>query len=50
VPLTYIGVYLIGTLVTDGIWWDWNIALGAWIWAGVCGFALSLLATARRTA
>jgi hypothetical protein len=50
VPLTYIGVYLIGTLMTDRIWWDWNVALGAWIWAGVCGFALSLLATARRTA
>lgn len=50
VPLTYIGVYLIGTLLTDGIWWDWNVALGAWIWAGVCGFALSLLTTARRTA
>ena len=34
----------------DGIWWDWNVALGAWIWAGVCGFALSLVVTARRTA
>jgi len=50
VPMTYIGVYLIGTIVADGTWWDWNVALGAWIWAGVCGFALSLVATARRTA
>jgi hypothetical protein len=49
VPITYIGVYLVATAVADGIWWDWNVALGAWIWAGVCGFALSLVATARRT-
>lgn len=48
VPLTYIGVYLVATALADRIWWDWNVALGAWIWAGVCGFALSLLATARR--
>jgi hypothetical protein len=50
VPMTYIGVYLIGTLATDRIWWDWNVALGSWIWSGVCGFALSLLIVARRTA
>ena len=50
VPMTYVGVYLLGTSLGDGLWWDWNIALGAWIWSGVCGFALSLLATARRTA
>ena len=50
VPMTYVGVYLLGTIVTGGTWWDWNIALGAWIWSGVCGFALSLVATARRTA
>jgi hypothetical protein len=49
VPVTYIGVYLVATAVADGVWWDWNVALGAWIWAGVCGFALSLVATARRT-
>jgi hypothetical protein len=49
VPMTYIGVYLLATTVADRVWWDWNIALGAWIWSGVCGFALSLLATARRT-
>ena len=50
VPMTYIGVYLLGTLFGDGIWWDWNVALGSWIWSGVCGFALSLLIVARRTA
>jgi hypothetical protein len=50
VPMTYIGIYLLGTLVADGMWWDWNVALGSWIWSGVCGFALSLLIVARRTA
>ena len=50
VPMTYIAVYLLGTVLADGTWWDWNVALGAWIWAGVCGFALSLVSTARRTA
>ncbi|MGC1379956.1 MAG: hypothetical protein WA814_02890 [Candidatus Baltobacteraceae bacterium] len=50
VPMTYIGVYLLGTLLTDRLWWDWNVALGSWIWSGVCGFALSLLASARRAA
>jgi hypothetical protein len=48
VPMTYIGVYLLATIVTDGTWWDWNVALGAWIWSGVSGYALSLLASARR--
>jgi hypothetical protein len=50
VPMAYIGVYLAGTCLTDGLWWDWNVALGSWIWSGVCGFALSLLIVARRTA
>jgi len=49
VPLTYMGVYLAETLVSGGIWWDWNVALGAWIWCGLTGFALSLIGTARRT-
>ena len=48
-PMTYIGIYLLGTALTGGIWWDWNVALGSWIWSGVCGFALSLVAVARRT-
>jgi hypothetical protein len=50
VPMAYTGVYLLATLFADGIWWDWNVALGSWIWSGVCGFALSLLVGARRTA
>jgi len=49
-PMTYIGIYLLGILISDRIWWDWNVALGSWIWSGVCGFALSLLIVARRTA
>lgn len=48
VPMTYIGIYLAGTWIGDRIWWDWNVALGSWIWSGVCGFALSLLIIARR--
>jgi hypothetical protein len=50
VPMTYIGIYLVGTFLSERIWWDWNVALGSWIWSGVCGFALSLLIAARRTA
>jgi hypothetical protein len=50
VPATYMGVYLLATIATDGIWWDWNVALGAWIWTAVSGFALGLVATAHRTA
>lgn len=50
VPMTYIGTYLIATASAQGIWWDWNVALGSWIWSGVCGFALSLLIVARRSA
>ncbi|MGA8533183.1 MAG: hypothetical protein WB615_03625 [Candidatus Tumulicola sp.] len=49
IPMTYIGVYLIAVIFTDGTWWDWNVALGAWIWSGVSGYALSLVAAARRT-
>jgi hypothetical protein len=50
VPMTYIGTYLAFMALNERIWWDWNIALGSWIWSGVCGFALSLLIVARRTA
>ncbi|MBV8636513.1 MAG: hypothetical protein JO322_00370 [Candidatus Eremiobacteraeota bacterium] len=50
VPLAYMGTYLIVTLAFDRLWWDWNEALGAWLWCGVTGFALSLIGTARRTA
>ena len=50
VPIAYIGIYLAGISLAEGLWWDWNVALGSWIWAGVCGFALSLLIVARRAA
>jgi len=50
VPMTYIGIYLLGTFASERIWWDWNVVLGSWIWSGVCGFALSLMVLARRTA
>ena len=50
IPMTYIGIYLLGTALSGGLWWDWNVALGAWVWSGVFGFVLSLLPTARRTA
>lgn len=50
VPVVYIGIYLAATWIADRVWWDWNVALGLWIWSGVCGFALSLLILARRTA
>ncbi len=47
VPMAYMGTYLIATAI-GGSWWDWNELLGAWLWSGVAGFALSLIATARR--
>ncbi len=50
VPMAYVGVYLAGMALVQGLWWDWNVALGSWIWSGVCGFALSLLIVARRSA
>lgn len=50
IPLAFAGVYLLGTVAAGGLWWDWNVSLGAWIWSGVTGFALSFLTTARRTA
>lgn len=49
VPMVYAGIYFAGTAIADGIWWDWNIVLGCWIWSGVCGFALTLPILARRT-
>ncbi|HEV7179632.1 MAG TPA: hypothetical protein VGN11_07155 [Candidatus Baltobacteraceae bacterium] len=49
VPLAYMGTYLLVTLAADRLWWDWNESLGAWMWCGVVGFALSLIGTARRT-
>lgn len=49
VPMTYGGTYLLGTLITGGLWWDWNVSLGAWLWTGIAGTALGLIGTARRT-
>lgn len=48
VPMTYAGAYLAATALWGGLWWDWNVALGAWIWSGVTGYVLGLLASARR--
>ena len=48
VPMTFMGVYLLGTALASGVWWDWNVSLGAWIWSGIIGYAMSLLASARR--
>lgn len=50
VPLVYSGTYLVATLIASQLWWDWNVSLGAWIWTGLVGFALTLIGTARRTA
>ncbi len=48
VPMTYSGVYLLAMCGFGGIWWDWNVALGAWMWTGVIGLALGFIGTARR--
>lgn len=51
VPLVYSGVYLLTTSAADGpLWWDWNIALGAWLWTGVLGLGMSYVGLARRAA
>lgn len=48
-PMAYTGVFLLATaLLAGGIWWDWNVSLGAWCWSGVAGFGLSFLGLARR--
>ncbi len=44
VPVAYFATYGIMTAIVQGVWWDWNVLLGAVIWAGVIGFGLSLLA------
>ncbi|HEY8296940.1 MAG TPA: hypothetical protein VIG32_02830 [Candidatus Baltobacteraceae bacterium] len=43
VPVTYFAVYFLATAVTGGVWWDWNVLLGANIWAGVVGLGLTFL-------
>lgn len=47
VPASYFTVYFIVTAITDRVWWDWNVMLGAIIWAGVIGFGLTLLSPPR---
>ena len=49
VPMAYTGVYLLATLGANGLWWDWNVSLGAWMWTGIAGFMLALIGLARRT-
>ena len=49
-PLAYSGTYILATLALDRLWWDWNVALGAWMWTAIIGIALSSIGTARRTA
>ncbi|HZZ66111.1 MAG TPA: hypothetical protein VFE17_11465 [Candidatus Baltobacteraceae bacterium] len=43
VPASYFITYFVVTGITAGLWWDWNVVLGAVMWAAVIGFALTLL-------
>lgn len=47
VPASYFATYFIVTAAVDRVWWDWNVTLGAVIWAGVIGFGLTLLSQPR---
>lgn len=47
VPATYFGAYFIFMGITGGVWWDWDVMLGAVLWAGVIGFGLTLLLAPR---
>ncbi len=47
VPVAYFATYFIATAIADRVWWDWNVLLGAVIWAGVMGFGLTLLSAPR---
>jgi hypothetical protein len=47
VPACYFATYFIVTAIAEKVWWDWNVLLGAVIWAGVIGFALTLLSAPR---
>ncbi|MGZ3507548.1 MAG: hypothetical protein ACXWNJ_03975 [Vulcanimicrobiaceae bacterium] len=47
VPFTYFAVYFIVTAIAGGLWWDWNVTLGAALWAGVIGLGLTFLALPR---
>src|SRR5579883_766692 len=50
VPVAYFAAYFIVTALAGGVWWDWNVVLGATLWAGVIGFGLTLLAPPRAQA
>jgi len=47
VPACYFATYFIATAIAERVWWDWNVLLGAVIWAGVIGFGLTLLSAPR---
>lgn len=47
IPASYFATYFIVTAITERIWWDWNVVLGALIWSGGTGFALTLLTPPR---
>jgi hypothetical protein len=47
VPAAYFATYFVITAAVDRLWWDWNVMLGAIIWAGVIGFGLTLLSQPR---
>jgi hypothetical protein len=47
VPASYFATYFVATAIADRVWWDWNVLLGAVIWAGVMGFGLTLLSSPR---
>ena len=43
VPASYFATYFIATAIAGGVWWDWNVLLGATLWSAVIGFGLTLL-------
>jgi len=45
VPFVYFATYFIVTAAADRIWWDWNVVLGALMWAAVIGWGLGIVAT-----
>ncbi len=47
IPVSYFATYFIATAIAQRLWWDWNVLLGAVIWAGAIGFALTLLCIAQ---
>jgi hypothetical protein len=47
VPVSYFATYFVVTGIAQRVWWDWNVLLGAVIWAGVIGFGLTLLSAPR---